>query len=331
MSLFDLFKHADPAEEARVAAYQARQAESVRALVAGGLPLDAVDRLHNQRARQGTAEHFWTSDLSVNELALSRDCGFEPLGQVLGASTYHVGWQWLRMNSWYSGAAYELEILTDAFTRARGLALSRLWQEAQLLGAHGVIGVRIEKRDAGWGADLMEFSAIGTAIRLTAAPPPPNGPWLCDLSGQDFWKLHQAGWEPVGVAAGNCSYMCIPSRSTENILTTSDWLGRGSANNQEVGEFTQAMFQARELAQNRLNAEVQALGGTGVVGMTIENDVERELVEVRSNDTRTAMRFNFLAIGTAIRPRANGGELQVHGALPLKFMRVGNREFSGRL
>ncbi len=328
MSLFDLFKHEDPDVVARRAAFLERQQQSIHSLEAGGLPLDAIDRLQEQRARQGTPQHFWTSDLSVNELSLTHNCGFEPLGQVLGASTYHVGFQWRtqtwRNGVWQSGAAYELDVISNAFHQARHLALSRLWQEAKLLGAHGVIGVRLEKRDAGWADDLIEFSALGTAVRLENTPPSDGSPWLCNLSGQDFWKLHQAGYEVSGLVAGNCSYFCIPSYASQQVLS-GGWLLGGSWRNQEMPEFTQAMFQAREIAQSRLLAEVRTLGGIGTVGMMVENDASEEEVELSKDNYRTAMRFNFLALGTAIRPSSRPQNLSLNATLPLKMMRVGTK------
>src|ERR1043165_6893803 len=108
-------------------AQEKRAAESVQSLEAGRLPLNAVDRLKDQAARQGTPGHIFTSDLSVNELALTDQVGLHPLGQVMGSSVYHVGWQWMPRTAWDSG---ELEMLTQAFYEARHLALGRLQKEA---------------------------------------------------------------------------------------------------------------------------------------------------------------------------------------------------------
>jgi len=331
MSLFDLFKHADPEVEARRQQFEARQAQSVRSLQGGGLPLDAVDRLQEQRARQGTPQHLWTSDLSVSELLLTRHAGYEPLGQILGASTYHVGYQWRSQlwgnNVWQNGAGYELDVITLAFKNARQLALSRLFQEAQLLGAHGVVGVRVESRGVGWAEDLIEFSCLGTAIRLTGTPAPEKAaPFLCALSGQDFWKLRVAGFEPVGLVAGNCSFLSVPSYNTQAMLS-GGFLNLSAWQNAEIPEFTQAMFQARELAQTRLTQETRALGGVGTVGMTIENDAFEEEVELGNDQHRTAMRFNFLALGTAVRPLLHAPDFHLPKgitAIPLKTMRVGS-------
>ena len=63
-----------------------------------------------------------------------------------------------------AGAGYELDILTNGFLQARSLALGRLLQEAELLGATGIIGVKMPQRKTDWETGLLEFSVIGTAI-----------------------------------------------------------------------------------------------------------------------------------------------------------------------
>ena len=142
------------------------------------------------------AQGLFTSDLSVNEYLCVAKAGFEPVGLVMGSSIYHVGYQFanLRQNQ-------ELDVLSQAMYNARDLAMTRMEQEADQLGADGVVGVRLDIGRYEWGADMAEFIAIGTAIkhkegRLHRAP---NGrPFTSDLSGQDFWTLMQTGKRPVG-------------------------------------------------------------------------------------------------------------------------------------
>src|SRR5579859_1415103 len=136
------------------------------------LPPDAQERLDELRGGGGRKRLF-TSDLSVSELALVHDAGFEPLGLVIGSSIYHIGWQ--PMWSSYRGYGYgavresgELQVLTQAKYEARELAMSRMEAEADALGADGVIGVRLTVGKYDWGADLAEFMAIGTAVRARA-------------------------------------------------------------------------------------------------------------------------------------------------------------------
>src|SRR5690348_3753691 len=96
-----------------------RREASQQSLAQGGLPLNAIDRLREQAGRQNTPGHIFTGDLSVNELMLIRQAGYEPLGQVMGSSIYHIGWQWTPM---WTGSSTELTVLTQSFYNARHLA-----------------------------------------------------------------------------------------------------------------------------------------------------------------------------------------------------------------
>jgi uncharacterized protein YbjQ (UPF0145 family) len=284
-----------------------RNEDSQRRIEAGGLPLHATERLQEARARQNTPQHFWSSDLSVGELSLVRQAGFQPLGQVMGSSVYHVGFNWQSAtwsNSYFNGggASMEFQVLTQAFYNARHLSLGRLAQEAQMLGATGVVGVRLKRDNFGFSNDMLEFSAIGTAIREeNAAPGAPF--FLSELSGEDFWKLRAAGFRPVGVAVGNCTYYQVPTWNTQNVMQ-GGWLGGGSWQNVELPDYTQALYTARELAMNRMEAEAQQVKASGIVSVTVEMDAEPHHVEV-NNQTRIDMLYHFTAIGTAIAPFAH--------------------------
>ena len=54
---------------------------------AADLPQHAKERLIQMRQN-----HFFTSDLSVNEFLLVKEVGFDPLGLVMGSSIYHIGY-----------------------------------------------------------------------------------------------------------------------------------------------------------------------------------------------------------------------------------------------
>ncbi len=300
---------------------EARQAASLESLRRGGLPLNATERLSEQASRQGTPRHFFTSDLDVNELSLSHQVGYEPLGQVMGSTIYHVGWQWQTMgwqnSSWYNGVSSELAVLTEAFAHARSLALGRLKEEAALLGASGVIGVRLTHQEYDWGADLLEFMAIGTAIRETGASFSQQEPFLSDLSGDDFWRLRRGGFRPVGIAVGNCTYYQIPSWNTQNV-TNGGFFGMGNWQNVELPDYTQSLYSARELAMTRLEAQAQSVGASGVVGVTMEVKAEPHPVDINDRE-RVDMMYHFTAIGTSIAPHPTPTrELQIIPVVSLK-------------
>lgn len=269
---------------------------SLKALKEGGIPVHAQRRLEELRTRE---DGFFTSDLSVSEFLLSRKAGLRPLSQVMGSSIYHVGWRYIGRNI-NSG---EIASVTEALNDARILALGRLREEATRIGADLVVGVHVKRAGYDWAADMIEFSAIGTAMKLER-----NGageqPSLTNLSGQDFWKLYQNGYWPVGVVGGSCVYHAIPSwgawRATNTFF--------GGLWNQELTDFTQGLYTARHRATSRMNGEASQLAAAGIVGMSIDHETEEYRVQLGNDQERTDMIVTFQTLGTAIVPfRANSG------------------------
>src|SRR5438045_5236812 len=139
--------------------------------------------------------NFFTSDLSVNEFLLVKEAGFDPLGLVVGSSIYHIGFQ---QSAWNQNQ--EMAVLSQAMYQARELAMTRMEEEADQLGADGVVGVRLDIGRYEWGANLAEFIAIGTAVKHREGQlhrAPNARPCTSDLSGQDFDKL-VAPWHRPG-------------------------------------------------------------------------------------------------------------------------------------
>ncbi|HEY8318353.1 MAG TPA: heavy metal-binding domain-containing protein [Amnibacterium sp.] len=242
------------------------------------LPGDASKRLAEGR-------RLFTSDLSVNEFLLVRQAGFRPVGLVLGSSVYHVG---LQVGRWSKNM--ELDKLSQAMYHARELAMTRMEAEADQLGADGIVGVRLEIEFKEYGNDLAEFVAIGTAVVADEAPP--TGTWrnsrglpfTSDLSGQDFWTLIQAGYAPLGLVMGSCVYHI----AHQGILSTMSNIGA----NVEIPQFTEALYDARELAMGRMQTEAEYLAAEGIVGVQLLS------LPHRWGGHTT----EFFAIGTAVRP-----------------------------
>src|ERR1700746_2913848 len=91
-----------------------------------------------ERIAELRSDHLFTSDLSVNEFLLVKESGFEPLGLVVGSCIYHIGYQQSRFNQ-----SQEMEVLSQAMYNARELAMTRMEEEADQLGADGVVAVRL--------------------------------------------------------------------------------------------------------------------------------------------------------------------------------------------
>ena len=91
-----------------------------------GVPEAGRARLQQNRAG------LFTSDLSINEFLLVRQAGFQPLGLVIGSSIYHIG---IQLASYRQNQ--ELTVLSQAMYEARELAMTRMEEEAEQLGADG--------------------------------------------------------------------------------------------------------------------------------------------------------------------------------------------------
>ena len=226
-----------------------------------GLPIHARNRLAAMRPGAGKKGLF-TSDLSVNEFLLVKEAGFDPLGLVVGSSIYHIGWQKPALTQ-----SMELETLTQAMYHARELAMTRMEEEADSIGADGIVGVRLEVGRQEWGENLAEFIAIGTAIKARNGEShrAPNGrPFTSDLSGQDFWTLTKAGYRPISFVMGNCVYHV----GYQGVKAWFSQVGQ----NIEMPTYTQAIYDARELALSRMQAEAEELQADGIVGATIKEN-----------------------------------------------------------
>jgi uncharacterized protein YbjQ (UPF0145 family) len=279
--------------------------------VSNDLPASAEARMAEIR-RSGT----WGSALTSDEFAVIRSVGFEPVGQVLGACVYSIGYTggyacpgaW---GSWGYGAPVRTTTqvssrggygsygpMVKALYEARHKALDRMTAECEELGGHGVVGVRLTIGP--FPAGGLEFKAIGTAIRAPGVGPVStwkgrrghrHRPFTSDLSGQDFAKLMMKGWVPAGLALG----ISIGSRHD-------DWMTVGQtrwgAGNAEVTGFTELVADARHDARQQLERDVTRLGGEGVVIATMDMRVRERECPVQEG--RRDHIVEATSIGTAI-------------------------------
>jgi uncharacterized protein YbjQ (UPF0145 family) len=336
----------------------------------GDLPQHARERLADMRQKR-----LFTSDLSVSEFLLVKEAGFDPVGMVMGSSIYQIQPTLPSIPAGQPGC--EIVDMTKALYHARELAMNRMEEEAEALGADGIVGVRLTVklgvnpakvqwdlyrdwqdwavrtwfprsstrlgqfwqnwpnvaaqmwshycRQMGWspepqapwaqarmqamsafGQNAAEFLAIGCAVRHRTGEHYRNArgkPFQSDLSGQDFWMLIRTGYRPVGFVMGNCVYYVPP-----------DLLGgRGNAaKSYELGACTHALYDARELATERLQDEAEELEATGIVGVTF---AEREHSgrfapwNAGNGALQSGEVIELFVVGTAVVPMAGGGDL----------------------
>jgi uncharacterized protein YbjQ (UPF0145 family) len=111
-----------------------------------------------------------------------------------------------------------------------------------------------------------------------------GGPFTSDLSGQDFWSLLHAGYRPVEMVMGSCVYH-VAHRGVLSVLAR-------ASQNIELENFTSAMYEAREIAIERMQFEAAAAKAEGVVGVDIHE----------GNHGWQTHAIEFFAIGTAVLP-----------------------------
>jgi uncharacterized protein YbjQ (UPF0145 family) len=272
-----------------------RAAASVALIEQGHIPVVASERLERfAHAAEGPAAGptVFSSDLEVSEWSALARLGVKPITQVMGSSIYHVGWQ-----PTYYNVPTEVRVLSDAYNESRRLALGRLLEEAQTCRADAVVGVRIDQTAHDWAPGAIEFIALGTAVRLPEAMREPGGKTvLSDLTGQEFVQLCQAGVRPVGVAAHTSVHYVPASGQTQ--LAQSGW--GASWANQELVDFSQGVYEAREKAMGFITAQVRELGGDGVIGVELREHSRTHAVRRGMYESKD-LEVTFHAMGTVVR------------------------------
>jgi uncharacterized protein YbjQ (UPF0145 family) len=247
----------------------------------------------------------FSSDLAVSEWSALARLGVEPITQVMGSSIYHIGWQ-----PTYYNVPTEVRVLSDAYNESRRLALGRLLEEAQACRADAVVAVEITTGAHDWAPGAIEFIALGTAVRLPVGMRDPGGTAvLSDLTGQEFALLCEAGVRPVGIAA-HTSVHYVPASGQTQMAQSGfggGLLGGGLAGggggswaNQELVDFSQGVYEAREKAMGFVNAQVRELGGDGVIGVEIGEHSRTHAVKRGMYESKD-LEVTFHVMGTVVR------------------------------
>lgn len=256
-----------------------------------GLPDTARARMAEIKS-SGT----WGSALSTAEFTAIRSVGFMPVGQSFGAAVFSIknvgsyGCATYRSRperpserfasssqnrqraartvvsgSRGANAFRPFRPLVQALYKARRTAIDRMVAECDALGAHGVVGVRLDVEPFPGGG--LEFRALGTAIKAPGGPPI-QPPFTCELSGQEFTKLLLSGWMPVAIVLG----ISVGVRHDDD-RTAAESTGRTWWNT-EVSGHTELLNQTRRDAADQLRRDVLKHHASGVVTREMELRVE---------------------------------------------------------
>jgi uncharacterized protein YbjQ (UPF0145 family) len=223
---------------------------------------------HPEKGTRGT-----TSDLSIDEVLLLHNIGWEAVDVVFGVSWWSIPW-----GVWQYQTG-EIAPAIAAFSGAMSQASQQLGEEATKAGGSGVVGVDIELRVH---THHIDIGLTGTAIRRLKAAKH-QFEFVSGLSARDFALLARAGWLPLGLAAG-ASFVVAPRRSARQ------WASQ-QGQNTELPTLTEALYLAREGAMARMQESGHSMNADGVVGVKLR---EGPL-------THSARIMQFIAAGTAVR------------------------------
>jgi hypothetical protein len=254
----------------------------------GDLPEAAVRRLESST---------FSSGLTVPDFAACLQLGLEPVALVQGFCVMRWGWYgagsgYMRGQSpWSWGArdsgAYsevwqcphgyvsnehrtwgqnvEQTWVEQAWLQGYGTAYNRMLEEAQAMGAHGVINV-IDRVSHLADTGNTEFHFLGTAVKVEGGQPPHGGvPWTTYLAGQRLTKSIEAGFMPVSVVATLASVRVWAYCITEYLMEGARTWG-GPTGSHEVEQVSRAQMAARQLARTHVR---QQLGGDALSGARV--------------------------------------------------------------
>ena len=257
-----------------------------------GLPSAAQSRITQQLASGVRSSLF-----SAPAAAAAQSGALEPVGEVFGALVMNLGYAgggcgWWSNNGPYGRAPTGIAAMATGiagltpntyptspiFTTGHGgrnasfvpyvAAVGRAWDgvlarmlaEAKALGAHGVVGVTVERKLL--DAQTWEYTALGTAVRSTDLILAPRrqdggGVWFTSLSAEDSASAILSGYLPNEM-------LLALSISTKH----EDWqlrMERTSLANKEVQGMSQLIQAARDEARMILSSKATHAGSAELV------------------------------------------------------------------
>ena len=282
------------------------------------LPQIALDRI-----ARASASGVRTSLLSVPSAASAKVVGLDPVGEVMGCIVQHVGWQgWAGCGYWMGPSTVQTTQFgsyrpyVDAVRHGYDTALRRLADEAKLLGADGVIDIRIAVTML--GRDNYEYVALGTAVRLGdrrsglgTLPAALPTPFLTELPGADVAKLMLAGWMPTDIVYGIA--LAIRHDDWQTLSQTQRWV------NAEVTGYTELSTNVWHQARRVVTSQTAQCGAAGaLVTSTLVRIWEQEPSEQHRDHLAECRMFGTAIVGFQ-RPGAGATPA------PLSFLPLNTR------
>ncbi len=231
------------------------------------------------KAADGEAETpGFSTSADVAKLFCQVDAGFRPIRFVFGNVAYSIGLGGSIVGGLKSLARGEVAEYTAIFDKTRHLALTRLIDEAKRCQANAVVGIETTISPL---LGAQEMIMIGTASHHPAVDAFELKPVTSDMTNEELWNMVNVGYLPIRLVMGVSVYSLGLKGGIFSALKS---LAGG-----EVAGLTEILYEAREQALARIEADAERCGADEVVGVkTHIYDIGGGLIE-------------FLAIGTAVK------------------------------
>ncbi len=221
--------------------------------------LEGVPQAGRSRLEQNKRGLF-TSDLSVAEFLLVKEAGFDPLGLVVGSSIYHIGFQ---QSSWK---------VSEEMTRALGgdVRRARAGHDPHGGGGRPARRGRDRRRPPG-GRPLRVGPGHGGVPRHRHRDPPPRGraaPRAQRAAVHAATSPARTSGPCCAPAIARSAWSWAPASTTSPTAACCSRF-KQMGTNVELPNFTQALYDARELAMERMQAEAEAVKAEGIVGVQL--------------------------------------------------------------
>lgn len=225
----------------------------------------------------------------MNGFASVRAAGFEPVGQVMGASVYSFD---PGLQTSFERCSRTIDCPGDqVLNAARRKAMRAMALECRALGGDGITAVNVEIGPFKGEKRTRALQVRGTAVRARGRIRPPE-PFSSHLNAQEFATLINAGWVPVRLVVGVSMRWINERRKVGG-------QARRFAPSQEVKQWTNALHVARALAVSNARHEAAMAGADGIV-------MSEMAVQIHRIERYLEARFIGTAIaefGSSSRPR----------------------------
>jgi len=192
-----------------------------------------------------------TSGFSGNEMLCLSELGFAPGDLVLGNSVIALGVQGGIQSAFSTMAGGEVKPVTKLIKDARTQAFERMSEAAKHKGVVGIAGINL---DLVQHLNCQEVLCMGSLVKGEN-----ENSFSAASDGQDLYCQIDAGYWPVKFAFGNVAYSIGFANAIAGSIHS---LGKG-----EVKEFSQVLYQTRELALARLLDSARESGANSVLGI----------------------------------------------------------------